>query len=293
LTAPHAFIKGACTTSGSGASFTCYATSPCIDEGAEPLGDPLAGLLEPWPYLSGALAVPNCPKVSETNSPSDSNPCNLTKTNCPKIGAVWICTMNPGVYYAGWDIGPQVVVDMKPGMYVFAGYGIKMSAGSSMESITGLDGAGNVIDARVTIFSTDHTAGCATKANFCEGPIQINSNGPLRLKATNATTCAQVSPAICPWKGILLWQDATTVKTPGAVTINGQSDLVLSGTIYAAESKVTINGGNGSTGCSGNPQFCLAIQIIARQWEIAGSAVIDMPYDPSELYQLEQQGLVY
>jgi hypothetical protein len=37
----------------------------------------------------------------------------------------------------------------------------------------------------------------------------------------------------------------------------------------------------------------LAIQIIARQWTIAGSAVMDMPYNPDELYQLEQQGLVH
>ena len=39
--------------------------------------------------------------------------------------------------------------------------------------------------------------------------------------------------------------------------------------------------------------FRSAVQIIARQWEFSGSATIDMPYDPSQLYQLEQQGLVY
>lgn len=291
LTVPHAFVVGGCSTNGGG-TLTCQGTSPCLDEQAIPLGDPLLGLPEPWPTIP--LLTPSCPNVSETNGPSDSNPCSLTKQACPKVGSSWVCTMQPGLYYAGWDIGPQVKVVLKPGMYVFAGYGIKMNAGATMESATGLDGSGNIIDARITIFSTDYTAGCLqNKANFCEGPIDISSSGPLRLKATDKVTCAQVSPAICPWTGLLLWQDGTVVGTPGDVTINGQSDLILSGTIYAPRSLVKINGGNGTTGCTGTPQFCLAIQLIARQWVINGGAVIDMPYNPADLYQLEQRGLVH
>lgn len=291
LIVPHAFVVGGCSTNGGG-TMTCQGTSPCLDEQAIPLGDPLLGLPEPWPTIT--LPVPSCPKASEVNGPNDSNPCTLTKSTCPKVGASWICTMQPGVYYAGWDIGPQVKVVLKPGMYVLAGYGIKVNAGASIESATGVDALGNIIDARVTIFSTDYTPGCTRGiANFCEGPIDITSSGPLRLKATDQTTCAQVSPAICPWRGILLWEDATVVGTPGYVTINGQADLVLSGTIYAPESFVKINGGSGTTGCSGSPQFCLAIQLIARQFTINGSGAIDMPYDPAQLYQLVQRGLVH
>ena len=90
-----------------------------------------------------------------------------------------------------------------------------------------------------------------------------------------------------------MWQDDTLVDTPNDITINGQADLVLSGTIYAPKSQVSINGGSASTGCGGSPEICLAIQIISRQWSMSGSATIDMPYDPNELYQLEQQGLVH
>jgi len=288
---PYAFVVGGCSTNGGG-KLICQNTSPCLDEQSIPLGDPLASLPEPWPTIS--FPTPACPDPKDINSSADRNPCNLTKQACPKVGTEWICTMQRGLYYAGWNIGPGVRVVLEPGMYVFAGYGIKMNAGASMESATGVDGSGNLIDARVTIFSTEYHSGCAAGIkNFCSGPIQISSSGPLRLKATNKTTCAQVSPAICPWTGILIWEDATVVGSPDDITINGQSDLILSGTIYAPESKVTINGSNSSTGCSGTPQYCLAIQIIARQWVIAGGAIIDMPYNPAELYQLEQRGLVH
>jgi hypothetical protein len=297
LVTPHAFVVGGCGASGGG-QFKCYpiGTTGCLDEQAIPLGDPLAGLPEPWPTIN--LPTPACPKPSEINSPADANPCTLKGGNngtCPLVGAKYVCTMNPGLYYAGWDIQGSVGVVMKPGMYVFAGFGIKMSAQASLTSIAGGTPL-NPIAARVTIFSTDYTAGClANKPNFCEGAITINSAGPLRLKATDTTTCQQVSPAICPWTGILLWQDGTVVNSPKDVSISGQADLILSGTIYAPRSLVTISGGSNGTGCTGpvGSQTCLAIQIIARQWTISGGGLIDMPYDPSQLYQLEQQGLVH
>lgn len=299
LKAPFTYVVGSCGKQGVGTQPQCQFSSPCLDEGALPLGDPLAGLPEPWPTLN--LPVPACPKPSEINGPSDSNPCTLKGGSgptaiCPQVSGVATCTMNPGVYYAGWDVQSNVKVVMKPGMYVFAGFGIRLSNGSSLETVSDVDSTGAPIDARITIFSTDYTAGCiAGRPNFCQGAITISAQGALRLKATNATTCQQVSPQICPWKGILLWQDGTTVRTPEDVTITGGSDLVLSGTIYAPESFVKISGANGSTGCLPNtsPQACLAVQIISESWEIHGSATVDMPYDPSELYQFPARGLIH
>lgn len=295
LTAPHVFVVGACGTGGGG-TLNCFATSPCLDEQAIPIGDPLGGLPEPWPLLQGSLAVPPCPKVTEINSPSDPNPCTLSATGGNAPCPTGTCTMSPGVYYAGWDIRSSVRVVMKPGMYVFAGFGIQTVAGAELSAIADVAADGvTPIDARVTIFSTDYAQGCqAGQQKFCQGSININSNGPLILKATTAGTCALVSPTICPWKGILLWQDGSVVNTAKDVSITGQADLVLAGTIYAPESNVSITGGANSTGCNDavNP-ICLAIQIISRQWKVAGSGVMDMPYNPDELYQLEQQGLVH
>ena len=106
-------------------------------------------------------------------------------------------------------------------------------------------------------------------------------------------------PNICTWRGILIWQDGDDlVNTAGDVTINGGSDLILSGTIYAPESHVKITGGNGSTGCTDDgdpntPPACLAIQIISESWDISGNATVDMPYDPDELFTFVQRGLVH
>jgi hypothetical protein len=295
LTAPHVFVVGACG-SGGGGTLTCLATSPCLDEQTIPIGDPLGDLPEPWPLLQGSLPVPPCPRTSEVNSPSDPNPCTLSASGGNAPCPTGTCIMSPGVYYAGWDIKSSVRVVMKPGMYVFAGFGIQTVAGAELSAIADVAADGvTPIDARVTIFSTDHEPGClAGQPKFCQGSITINSNGPLILKATSDTTCQLVSPTICPWKGILLWQDDSVVNAPRDVSIAGQADLILAGTIYAAESNVSITGGANSTGCNDAiDPICLAIQLISRQWKIAGQGVMDMPYNPDELYQLDQQGLVH
>jgi hypothetical protein len=300
LPAPFVNVVGGCSYQGSGTPQPqCIATlAPCLDEGVIPLGDPLSQLPEPWPFLN--LPAPLCPWISgpvNLNGPSDSSPCTLKggiNGTCPLVSAVYTCTMNPGVYYAGWDVQSNVRVVLKPGMYVFAGFGIKLSNGSSMATVGGVDANGNPIEARITIFSTDYTAGCkANKPNFCEGAINIAAQGALDLKATNSTSCLQVSPTICTWRGILLWQDGTVVNTPQDVTITGSSDLILSGTIYAPKSHVKISGANGSTGCGFTPQFCLSIQIIALSWDINGNAAVDMPYDPAALFTFVQRGLVH
>jgi hypothetical protein len=79
------------------------------------------------------------------------------------------------------------------------------------------------------------------------------------------------------------------------VHLGGQSSSVLSGTIYAPKAQVEITGGNDTTGCSGDPstRSCLAIQIISYRWKITGGGVVEMPYDPSELYQLPLRGLIH
>jgi hypothetical protein len=292
LTTPYAYVNGACTYNGSNPmeGLQCEAASPCLDEGAIPLGDPLAGLPEP-----DLAAFPNgvCPDGTVL-TPASSSGCELSRRVCPPDplnSAVDVCTLTPGVFFGGWQVETRVHLQLEPGMYILAGGGIRLQGrDASIEAVT----SASVGDARITIFSTDGP-GCPSIAAQCQGDIQFTSVQAFRAKALNAATCAIVTPAACPWKGILLWQDGSASNSDAAVHLGGQSSTVLSGTIYAPKAQVEITGGNATTGCSGDPstQSCLAIQIISYRWKITGGGEVHMPYDPSELYQLPLRGLIH
>ena len=293
LETPYAYVNGSCTYNGSGAlGLVCTNGSPCLEEDAVPIGDPLFDLPEP------ALAdFPNgiCPDGTVSTSAS-TKPCDLpTKgadadTDCPLDADVNVCRLKPGVFYGGWDVGAKVRLELEPGMYILAGGGIKLSGtSSSIEAVQSPTG----LEARITLFSTDGPS-CATVPAQCQGAINFTAQQAFKAKALNSATCGLVSPQACPWKGILLWQDGTVTKTPQDVTIGGQSSTILAGTIYAPKSQVNINGGSATTGCTTGPTSgCLAIQIISWRWTITGGGTLDMPYDPSEIYQINLRGLVH
>jgi hypothetical protein len=192
------------------------------------------------------------------------------------------------VYYGGWKVGSNVRVQLNDGMYILAGGGIQLSGTSEITSVDNATGSA----ARVTIFSTDGP-GCPSIGVQCQGAITFTANQSFKARATNSTTCAASVPNICPWKGILLWQDGSASHPDAPIKLGGTASSVLSGTIYAPKADVYINGGSGTTGCSATATAsCLSIQIISWTWKIDGNATVDMPYDPNELFHVSQRGLV-
>lgn len=292
LTAPYTNVNGSCTYNGSGANgLQCYPSGAtnCLNEDANPLGDPLANL--PEPHLAD---FPNgiCPD-GDPSLPSDTAGCEIRRgPNCPADPlnpAIDVCTLTPGVYYGGWQVGSRVRVFLQPGMYILAGGGIRLSGTeASIEAVT----SPTVTEARIMIFSTDGP-GCPTIGAQCQDEVRFTATQAFKAKALNAATCGLVSPQACPWKGILLWQDGTASNPDAPVHLGGQSSTILAGTIYAPKAQVEVSGGSATTGCGTGPTAgCLAIQIISYRWKITGGGIVDMPYDPSELYQLDQRGLV-
>jgi hypothetical protein len=297
LITPYAYVNGACTYNGTGASgLQCEITSPCLDEDHQPpIGDPLAGV--PEPNLDD---FPNgvCPNGLES-TPTSTSACELKRAtgDCPPDpadSAIDICTLTPGVYYGGWSVGSRVRVFLEPGLYILAGGGIKLQGTeATIEAIA----SPSVSEARITIFSTDGP-GCPQIGAQCQGAITFTAAQTFQAKATNTASCQAIiaagGPNTCPWRGILLWQDGTGTSNPdAAVTLGGQSSTIMAGTIYAPLAEVNINGGQDTTGCDGSDTAsCLSIQIISYRWKIDGNATVDMPYDPSELYQLDLRGLV-
>jgi hypothetical protein len=292
LTAPKIYTVGRCVLNGSGATIQT-SEGNLVNQGQVPIGDPLAGV--PRPRLSD-FKNGTCPNGT-TALPTATSGCALTKAACPTVsGGVNVCHITPGVYYGGWSVGSKVKVQLEPGMYILAGGGISLSStDSSIESVTDSFGT----EPRVTIFSTDGP-GCPAKPAQCQAAVKFTANQSFRAKATNLTSCQQIlsksppGPNTCPWRGILLWQDGEGSHPDAAVELGGQANTVLAGTIYAPLAEVKISGGSATTGCAGTTtQSCLAIQIISWSWKIVGNAIVEMPYDPKELYQLDERGLVH
>jgi len=301
MVAPFAYVGGACTFNGNSSNtdpngLWCdmtFTSSNCIDEQATPpLADPLAGV--PEPELAN---FPNgvCPNGTPS-TPSSTTACDLSRNasaGCPpdpQDSALDICTLHPGVYYGGWSVGSRVRLFLEPGMYILAGGGISLSGTqASVEAVTNP----TVNEARIMIFSTDGP-GCPSINRQCQGAITFTAQQAFKAKALNAATCGLVSPQACPWKGILLWQDGTASNPTATVKLGGQASTTLAGTIYAPLADVQIEGGTSTTGCSSGPNAsCLSIQIVSYTWKINGGALVEMPYDPAELYQFPARGLVH
>lgn len=294
LRSPFTYVVGSCTYSGSGTNgLQCQPTTvtACLDEQSVPLGDPLAPLPEPPLAAFDPGRCPNGTGPGTLSLPSSTSACELKGGGggtCPDIGGVATCSLPPGVYYGGWDVKSNVRVRLTDGLYILAGGGIKLSGSSEITTVDSTTGAA----ARVTIFSTDGP-GCPSIGVQCQGSITFTANQAFNARATNSATCQVASPQICPWRGILLWQDGTASHPDAPIKLGGTASSTLSGTIYAPKADVLINGGSGTTGCDGTATAsCLSIQIISWTWKIDGNALVEMPYDPNELYQITQRGLV-
>jgi hypothetical protein len=295
LITPHAYIRGTCGASGDVCSpgpAPTYEPPDCstepITEGAGRIGDPLAGLRPPTiDEVTNFYGVANCP--DGTPSTPSSSPCDFRANKCDDADGTPICEVEPGVYYGGWSITQNgTEVKLSPGIYVIAGGGIKLNAGT-IESVTG----DPTIDARVMIYSTDHPTACPTDLAMCQGPIRFAADADFNAKGLNDSTCL-AQPITCPYRGILIWQDDDVYAPGSEVRLGGQNSSVVSGTIYAPRSNVTLDGGSNGTGCSLGPnQACLSVQIIAWTFDIVGGGVLEMPYDPAGLYKLDQKGLVH
>jgi hypothetical protein len=258
LIAPKVYVSGTCTKTN-----TSPYNSPLV-EGAVQIGDPMSEIPPPLisDYPAGRCG-PTGPVLTPTGP--DSKGCNFPNGTT---------VLQPGVYYGGWTISNNSSLELQPGIYIIAGGGITLSGtNGSLEAVSG----DPTVDARVMIFSTDNRQGsCGSLNSFQkQGPLSFSANSSFHAKAL----------ATGPYKGILLWQDANGCQPTAPVSLGGNGDVIIAGTVYAPKAQVTLNGGATGTGSA-------SIQIIAWQWSLTGGATLTMPYDPRELYQFEEKGLV-
>lgn len=269
LTAPKVFVSGTCTKSN-----TNTFSAP-LTEHAVQIGDPLESL-EP-PRIAD-FTPGKCGPSGITTSPTGAN-----SHGC-RFNSAGTYALQPGVYYGGWTIANNVILQLSPGIYIMAGGGVSLQAGGSITSVT--DASGNL--APIMVFSTDNpNASCPGGASYeCQGSIDFTATSTLRVRGLDETPCPPVSTTGCPYNGILLWQDGNGSNPTKPVTLGGQTNLNISGTIYAPKALVTLTGGSSGTGIA-------SVQIIAWQWNLTGGATLNMPYDPKKLYHLDNKGLVH
>jgi len=284
VSASGAFAAGTCKTDGGGSLIGT------IEEGTLPIGDPLGQLsAPPWEAVVTKYGYVTCPGESTPLTESSSSGCLLNETKCGGL----VCSLEPGVYFGGLEVKKKdLQIQLQPGLFWIAGGGITVGTDASIASVSG----DPTVDARVMIYSTDHPTMCPSVPKMCQGPIKFGAQTSFSAKAIDTAVCQTPPHEItCPYRGILIWQakNGTYLDAANEVSLGGQNSSVVAGTIYAPEELVDLNGGSAGDGCGGTPPACLAVQIIAWQFNITGGGTLHMPYDPGGLYQLGLRGLVH
>jgi hypothetical protein len=266
------YIQGGCNINGVSASINAP-----TDELATYVGDPLSLIRPPSP---ADLPTQSCP-TGPSGTPTNPKTCGLDGTQ----------TLNPGTYYGGWKITrSSTSIKLNPGIYILAGGGLTQTGGVTVAAASG----------RVLIFSTDSPvcgqAGAPPEA--CQDIIDFRGSTSLNLRGLDrSTACLPYGATKCPYGGMLFWQDANASGTGSQkdIDLEGSGSLYLEGTIYTAGGDVLITGNGLGTGCtpdvSGNTN-CAAVQIVSETWDVGGSGVLAMPYDPNLFYQVPLKGLV-
>lgn len=277
-----AFTAGTCKADGGGTLL-----GP-LQEGTLAIGDPLGQLAPPpWEAVVANYGYVTCPGEASPLTEDSASGCSL---NAAKCGGD-ICSLEPGVYFGGLEVKKKdLQVELQPGIYYIAGGGITVGTDASIASVSG----DPTVDARIMIYSTDHPTKCASTPQMCQGPISFGAQTSFSAKAIDTAVC-QTPPHqfTCPYRGILIWQAANGEYMDNEVGLGGQNSSVVSGTIYAPDELVDLNGGSSGDGCGGTPPSCLAVQIISWQFNITGGGTLHMPYDPGGLYQFMHRGLVH
>jgi hypothetical protein len=266
------YIQGGCNVNGSSPTII---PPTSFDERAAYVGDPLSLLRAP---RHSDLPTQPCPgkTLAQSGSATDPKSCNINGTQ----------TVTPGTYYGGWSIGTGTTLTLQAGIYIIAGGGVSQTGGLVAAS------------GRVMIYSTDSpVCGTGSNATRCQQKVDFAGNGSLDLRGLDKdVACLPYGSPGCPFGGLLIWQDgnASGKGTASAnVELGGGTSLRLEGTIYAPGGTVTVTGNSLGTGCAttGNTN-CAAIQVISDKWDIGGSGILNMPYDPSKFFNPKLKGLV-
>jgi hypothetical protein len=242
---------------------------------ANPIPDPLAGIVEPVPCQTPAFPVGCIPR-----SPDSVGTANNPKVT--KFEGNEVVTLRPGTYYGGIKIGGNAVINFEPGLYVLAG-------GCGPTGCNGLGGglekataAAEIHGVGVTLFNTRDPYANSPNSREC-GAFKLASGGIIELSAPddNYDKGPPAVGVLGPMddspiddsdtydgaESVLFWQ-STTCNPQLSFDFDGNNNVNLAGLIYLPLATLNVSG-SGNIGTT---------QIIVDKFEYSGTAPVTLNY---------------
>ena len=280
LTAPECDVVGLIIASG-GAHNNCT-TSP---SGVLVSGDPLKDLPPP-PHPTGAPLpvlplnggpIPGgCP--GGTSAATDAVPSTCAFSAGATAGKIY--RLYPGNYPGGISTS-KATLYLDPGLYWIGGGGLKIQSDGKVISKLSTDNSGDAPSGGILIYnSVDPVPSTGCVGAGCYGPISINGGGG------STPTLALLPIQTTLYKNMVIFVDRTAATAVGTdIVLNGDnSNLSITGTIYAPTASLQFNGGDTDV---------LAAQIITYDFVVNGSgANLTIGYNPADLFHVTGVGLV-
>jgi Flp pilus assembly protein TadG len=251
------------------------ATTSPAPTAANPIPDPLAGLVEPVPCQS-----PNVPVGCIARSPDSVGTVNNPKVT--KFEGNEVVTLHPGTYYGGLKIGGNAAITFAPGLYVLAG-------GCGPTGCNGLGGglekttaAAEIHGTGVTLFITRDPGANSPNSREC-GQFKLASGGIIELSAPDDNydkgppTVGVLGPLDDSpiddsdtddgAESVLFWQ-STTCNPQLSFDFDGNNNVNLAGLIYLPKATLNVSG-TGNIGTT---------QIIVDKFTFSGNAPVTLNY---------------
>ncbi len=174
---------------------------------------------------------------------------HLPDQGSAKVNYAGVTTIDPGGYSEITISNPNATLVMNPGMYCVDGH----------KGFTGTGGVVNGTDVMIVMV---------------DGPFNLGGGTDVNLAAeTDPDTLIDADGY--DWKGMLLFGHP---NNPDDITINGNTGTNYTGTIFAPNSLITING-NGTT-------MGVNSQLIGYKVKVTGTANISIAYNEGDNYYL-------
>ncbi len=174
---------------------------------------------------------------------------HLTDNGALKITGAGATTVSPGRYSEITINNPAAIVNMDPGMYCVDGN----------KGFTGTGGVVNGTDVMIVMN---------------DGPFDLGGSTVVNLSAEDSPDTL-LDAVGYDWEGMLLFVHPSN---PDDITINGDTGTNYTGTIFAPNSLITLNG-NGTT-------MGVSAQMIGHQIKVTGTADINITYNEGDNYYL-------